>query len=492
MTKPLTGAAIQILVDEGRVSLDDPVATYIPGFDTDESRGITVEQLMTHTGGLPLTILAGTTDFDDLQAMAAEAGKRGPQFEPGSKFWYSDTGTDVLGAVVEKVTGVTLDVFVGERLLRPLKMYDTFYGFDTGDERWERVANLYVGTRGSWLRFFDPEKGDPFYTYAWGSQTLYSTPMDYAHFLAMWMDGGVFDGERVLSEAAVERMLTPVSVMKMLGSDMRAPSGFPGLSAYYGQMSISYVSDATGETEVLSHSGSDGTYAWAWPAHDLMVLYFTQSRGAASGIRLETVIDYLLVHPERAHTEVPDEYAPYVGTYVANYAQHRNEEFEILYSDGGLTLDVPSQIPFRLREADEEGRWRFELVEEIYITFDTDDEGGVTGLKIFEGSMIHELPRGKAEPEPELDLEAVRKYVGFYEDDQETGDVEVLIQNGHLAVDVPSIGVLELYPPDEEGKFLVRMSPAIWLRFNENDAGKVVSMTVQLPAEVRELPRINE
>jgi hypothetical protein len=131
-------------------------------------------------------------------------------------------------------------------------------------------------------------------------------------------------------------------------------------------------------------------------------------------------------------------------------------------------------------------------MEEIYIVFDIDDGDSVTGLKIFEGSMIHLLPRGKAEPEPDLDLESVRKYVGLYDDDDEVGDVEVLIQNENLAVHVPSIGTLELFPPDEEGKFLVRMSPAIWLRFNENEAGEVVSMEVQLPSELKELPRIAE
>ncbi len=108
--------------------------------------------------------------------------------------------------------------------------------------------------------------------------------------------------------------------MTMLGSDMRFPTGFYNLDVYYGQMSVLYTDNDGGEVVVIGHSGSDGTYGWAWPEHDLIVLFFTQSRGGASGITLESEIDRLFLHPEleEINARAREQYAPYLGTYVAN------------------------------------------------------------------------------------------------------------------------------------------------------------------------------
>jgi CubicO group peptidase (beta-lactamase class C family) len=103
MTKSLTGAAMQILIDENKVNLADPAAKYLPGFDNDKSRTITVEQLLTHRSGLPLTIITlGMWQFPNLQALAEAIGKKGPDFKPGEKFWYSDAGSDSVAATSKK------------------------------------------------------------------------------------------------------------------------------------------------------------------------------------------------------------------------------------------------------------------------------------------------------------------------------------------------------------------------------------------------------
>jgi len=117
MTKMLTGASAQILIDEGRLRLDDRVSQYLPGFDNTKSGGITIAQLLTHRSGLPLSTLTSLDEFADLHSLGNSIGAKGPEFTPGSKFWYSDAGAEALGAVVEVVSGGTLDRFVRERLL---------------------------------------------------------------------------------------------------------------------------------------------------------------------------------------------------------------------------------------------------------------------------------------------------------------------------------------------------------------------------------------
>jgi len=495
MTKTLTGAAAQILIDEKKLNLADPVCNYVPGFNNEKSKSITIEQLLTHRSGLPLTILKTANDYKDLISMANAIGEKGPQFKPGSKFWYSDAGTDVLGAVVEKVSGMLLDRFVQEHLLEPLGMKDTFYPFNMNDPRWERIATLYGGIRKAWVRFWSPDSAS-FYPFAWGSQSLYSTPLDYARFLAMWMNKGKCNGRQILSEEAVERTLTPVSVMSTLGSDMPYPTGFPNLKAHYGQMAILYLQEESTDNKpfLIGHSGSDGTYAWAWPDLDLIILYFTQSRGSASGIRLETEIDKLLINPlkEKEIDGIPDKYKAYLGTYVANFSIYRNTEFSVLFRNGRLAVDIPGQIVYELKDPDINGKWYFALTNEVYVTFDKDDTGNITGMRMYQAGLEFKLPKGTASPEPELDTNSVKKYLGFYHDKEADQDVEIKIQNNHLAVDVPGLITFELLPPDENNRWFIRMRPNIWLKFNEAEGGIVISVTRSMGGKLITLPRVKE
>jgi len=382
MTKMLTGVSAQILIDEGRLSLDDTVSQYLPGFNNSKSGGITIEQLLTHRSGLPLSTLTSLDEFDDLYSIGNSIGEKGPEFTPGSKFWYSDAGSEALGAVIEVVSGVTLDRFVRERLLYPLDMNDTFYVTEP-EAPLDRFASLYIATRRSWEKWWVP--GEPFYPFALGSQSLYSTPMDYAKFISMLMNGGTHNGYRILSEDAIDRILTPVSMMTSLGSDTPAVTGFPFTEVYYGQMSVLNIS-SDWQLQVFGHSGSDGTWAWAFPEHDMMIFYFTQSRGQVTGIRLESDIDRLLVNPEYAPpSEIVEKYQPYLGTYIQESAASRGEEFTVLIHNEHLGFDISGLFIFELEDPPREGgRWYFQYDSKLSIEFIRDRSGNITGLKFYE------------------------------------------------------------------------------------------------------------
>jgi CubicO group peptidase (beta-lactamase class C family) len=493
MTKTLTGAAAQILIDRGQLHESDPVAQYLEGFDNDKSRMITVEQVLTHRSGLPLTILTAIDEYPDLIAQANAAGERGPEFEPGSKFWYSDIGTDVVAAIIEVISGETIDAFVGHELLEPLGMHDSFYGIDATDPRFSRIGSLYVGGANAWVRFWK-SGDDPFYPFAWGSQTLYSTPIDYAKFLAMWMDGGMAGERRVLSEDAIRRTLTPASPMSMLGSDSRFPTDYRDLGVYYGQMSVLYCKEDAqthtpiGKPEIISHSGSDGTIAWAWPELDLMVLFYTQSRGGSAVLRLESAIDRLLVHPGEAAevVEIPEEFKPYIGIYIANFAAFENEEFTVLYKKGTLALDIPSQMVYELLEPDEDGAWPFAIApDQVKVTFELAEDGTASKLQLHQAGAVFDVPRkGTAEAEAQskpivIDPAILESLVGKYHDATEDRVIEVFLNDdGVLSVKAPPNIVLQLRPVrDREMTWLVKQSPAISLSFETDDTGVVISMT---------------
>lgn len=397
MTKPLTGVAVQMLADEGKLRLDDPVAKYLPGFDNDKSKAITIEQLLQHRSGLPLTILKfRINQYPNLQAQAKAIGENGPQFKPGEKFWYSDAGSDAAAAIVETVSGQSIDRFVAERILQPLGMADSFYLSKADDPRKKRVASLYVGKPGEWTRFWKPD-GAPFYPFAWGSQSLYSTPADYARFLALWLDSGQASGKRLLSNEAIARILTPASAMKELGGESAYPCGFFGMKTHYGQMSILHApgdSPTRKDVKSFGHGGSDGTGAWAFPAEDLIVCYFTQSRGQPSTIRLETTIQDALLQKDGGE-KVPDELKPLLGTYYANFGKHKNTPFQVVFRCGKLALDHPTQLVFELKEPDKEGRRQFVLTDAVAVTFQKDSAGKVTALVLHQAGKSYELPRDK-------------------------------------------------------------------------------------------------
>jgi len=497
MTKPLTGAAIALLADAGWLAYDDRAADYLPGFRTPASEGITIGQLLTHRSGLPLTILSTLDEYPDLVSLGNAVGERGPETEPGYKFWYSDAGANTLGAIVEIVSQETLRTFFTEQLLVPLGMQDTFaYTPSTpeDDPRVERIATLYMGRTGEWIRSWVPD--EPFYPFAWGSQSLYGTPLDYARFLCMWLDGGQVGESRLLSSELVENALIPVSRMTSLGSDSPMPAGFNDLEAWYGQLSVLHVeADPSGgrTPRVIGHSGSDGTWAWAWPDEDLIVLYFTQSRGNLTGLRLEAEIDRLLVHPElqEANEVARVEHADVLGPYVARLSGSLYVEYRLTIQNGYLALQVPEGLALELMPADESGWRTSRSIPTLSVAYTHDDTGDIIGLRVRDGGQIIELTRGEAPDEPPLDMAVVQDYLGTYLDEATGTSVQVLIQNEHLAVLVPGVDVAyELYPPDDDGWWALRLNPAVTVRFNRDAAGNVISYTARSPQGMEDRIRV--
>ena len=210
----------------------------------------------------------------------------------------------------------------------------------------------------------------------------------------MLINGGIYNGDRILSEAAVDRILTPVSLMTGLGSDAPAVTGFPFTDVYYGQMSVLNIYP-DGQLQVFGHSGSDGTWAWAFPEHDMMIFYFTQSRGQVTGIRLETDLDRLLLNPEYAPApETVERYLPYLGTYVSESAASMGEQFHVLIHNEQLGFDIPSLFIFELEDPPTESRrWYFRLDNQLSIEFIRGRGGNVSALRFHEPGYTHTMTK---------------------------------------------------------------------------------------------------
>ncbi len=226
MTKPITSVAAQILIDRELLQLDVPVANYLESFDNEKSKSITVRQVIDASIGAAADELARTSiSMRVWPNKSQRPGRRGLSLNR-----IASSGTAILArmssaALVEKVSGEPLHEFVQTRNFRSAR-HDKY---DLRDRSRRPAADtgrqLVCQGPAGWFRFWKPKK--PLYPFAWGSQTVYSTTTDYAKFLRMIMDGGRVVERQLLSTAAVDRMLEPVSPMKRLGSDRRVPHRIP-------------------------------------------------------------------------------------------------------------------------------------------------------------------------------------------------------------------------------------------------------------------------
>jgi CubicO group peptidase (beta-lactamase class C family) len=286
MTKPITAVGIMMLMEEGRLALSDPVEKYLPEFRQLRSdyRPITIRDLLTHTAGVNTPEIArnimSTLDLTLAEAVSYYA--QAPlDFEPGSRWNYSNPGFAVLGRIIEVVSRRPYERFIDERILKPLGMRDSFF-FPPANKT-GRIAMVYAlenaGLRRAGSEIFGgaPDQFRKGAKYPCPECGLYSTATDVFAFLQMMLNGGTYNGQRLLSSQSV-------SVMTMLHTgDLKA--GFtPGLGWGLGW---TVVREPLGTLELRSlgtfgHGGAFGTEGWVDPKRDLIqVLMMGKSGGSA-------------------------------------------------------------------------------------------------------------------------------------------------------------------------------------------------------------------
>jgi CubicO group peptidase (beta-lactamase class C family) len=385
MTKPLVGTAIQMLIDEGKLALTDRASKYLKAFDNDKSRAVTIEQLLTHTAGFPLTLInKPLSGYSGQRAIVDQAGTIGPSGRPGA-FQYSDTDSETLAAIVAEVSAQPIDVFIRRRILEPLQMNDTYCVLEKDAPQRSRVSSNHAGSPGLWHKYWDREE-KPFFPYFLGAAALYSTATDYARFVTLWLDRGWSGRRPLLSEAAVARALRPALPMLSPGANTPFPTSLQPLQPYYGQHWMVYMppTPAAGNAlPVFGHGGSDGTLALAFPQHDLMAFYFTQSRGGMSVFRFEELLAPLVGlrgAPPRIRLAM-DRLAPLTGDYVESSGQKRAW---VTIHRKRLRIELAGQGALLPLWPDSSGRWIFgESAPGVSVSFDKIDGGHATGMKLW-------------------------------------------------------------------------------------------------------------
>lgn len=314
MSKPITSVAIMILVEDGRLSLDDPVRRFLPALsdlrvyasgDVEDMvsvpalRPVTIRDLLTHSSGFTYQFMGnspvhryyrrqgvmretavGKQPGDapparNLDELVARLGKAPLLHQPGARFSYGYS-TTVLGAVIERVSGMRLDRFLRERIFVPLAMRDTSFYVD--DARLGRFVAHYTATATGIAPIETAEASEyrDQRRLLDGGGALAGTARDYLHFAEMIANRGTWHGRRLLRRATIDEMTKP-----------RLRTGGTGLEDTWFGFGFA-IGDARSEAMdglprgALSWAGSGNTYFFADPAHRMVALFMTNELTPAS------------------------------------------------------------------------------------------------------------------------------------------------------------------------------------------------------------------
>jgi CubicO group peptidase (beta-lactamase class C family) len=298
MTKPITSAAIMMLVDAGKLALDDEVAKFLPkyrnpvvitnfnaadgSYQTRPAKSaITIRQLLTHTSGLGYS-------FADpmLTTIEQKSGKTDTDFllfDPGTN-WHYGPSTRVLGEVVAAVSGQPLDVFLTTKILDPLGMHDTSYLVPPA--KYSRVVG--TNARGADGKFVERPMPATLPASVAGDGGLYGTASDYGLFLRMLLNGGTAGGRRILSGKSVKAMLEPqtkVVVQPMHSANLALSRDFP-LGAGKDRWGLGFQLAA--DAQPNHRSAGSGTWAGIFNTH----FFIDPKKGLGVVVMMQTLPFY--------------------------------------------------------------------------------------------------------------------------------------------------------------------------------------------------------
>jgi CubicO group peptidase (beta-lactamase class C family) len=305
MTKPITSVAALILVEEGKLALGDPVGKYIPqlgdlkvgvekpdpsGAPTlelvDARRKMTVQDLLRHTSGFTYGIFGDTAvkklylgarlwdDYPSNAEFVDRLAKLPLANHPGTVWDYSHS-TDVLGRVIEVISGKSLYTFDKERILDPLGMRDTAF-YVTDAAKHPRVAEPFPNDRtiGTDATFNDPRVARKWES---GGGGMVGTAIDYARFLQMLLNGGTLEGRRILSPKTVAYMTADHLDPSVAPGPLYLPGAGFGFGLGFAVRRDAGVSSVPGTVGEFNWGGAGGTYFWVDPREDMFVVFMMQS-----------------------------------------------------------------------------------------------------------------------------------------------------------------------------------------------------------------------
>ena len=466
-TKAFTSALTAMYVEKRRIEWDEPISWYLPEMklkpeSEDPKAAVTFRDAMSHRSGfarMGSLWAAGSATSEQVYKTASGAEPVAPFRK---EFHYNNIVYTAGGDAVARAAGRPWDVLMRKRLLRPLGMKNATLSI----ARAQKDDNLALG-------------------YAWDEDTgkyrilpmrdihlvspagaINATVLDMAQWVRFQLARGVIDGKRLVSAEALEETWKP-----QIGI---------GEGSAYG---LGWMVHERNGRRVVEHGGNiDGFAAQVTLFPDDGVGYVLLMNTTASVLQqlsVSVVAEHLLAGdgPDPGASGELD-FVPYVGDYIANFGPFKDAVLAVSVVDEKLHVDVPGQMNFELKPPTEEGKWVFAMTDQVAISFDRNEGGQVTAMKMYQSGLTFDLPRSGFEPKIAAFVmpEQWKPLLGRYESPSLKAPIRVLTQNGRLALDVPGQMVFEL-EPSKEGRWAFRVSAALEVTFDRDDQGGVVSVT---------------
>lgn len=468
-TKAFTATLVGMLVDEGRMTWDDPVDKYLPEFKLavrgkDPSDRATLRDILSHRTGFTRMVLLDRNTGMSSEEILRQASSAEAIAPFRGQFLYNNEHYVAAGLAAGVAAGTSWHELVKARILTPLGMTATrttqaawndpatARGYTWNDVR-QRLEPQTLETQGLNIDGLAPA----------GSIT--STALDMAAWIRFLLRQEVNDGKALISPDSLATTWTP---QVQVGGGVGYGMGWM-VRSWQGQRFIVHDGALTGFSAVVG----------LLPDSNLGFVVLANRQGSLPALAVQLVPRYLLGELPPVTKGSSTDLKPYVGRYVANFAAFSNEIFTISQRNGRLVIDIPSQLESALNPPGANGRWPLVMTDQLAISFDRDEKGRVLGLRLHEGAQEFEVPREGVVVPPEIPLADLQKYLGRYG----SGALEltVFIQNQRLAVRLPNNATLDLRPPDATGRRATRANAAIALAFEETPAGAVTAVNFHRP-----------
>jgi CubicO group peptidase (beta-lactamase class C family) len=475
-TKAFTATLVGMLVDEGVMRWDDPADRHLPYFtlalDSDDPAArATLRDLLSHRTGFPRMSLLLANGVLSPEEILRQASQAEPFSRFRQRFHYNNEQYLAAGWAAAAAAGRPWDELTRSRILDPLGMTST----ETSARRARAMPDLAHGY--TWQKDTGTSEEPGQNARAINSLdtiapagSISSTALDMAKWVRFLLARGEVNGTPLIrAETLAETWTRQIAVNANVGYGM----GWM-LREWRGQPLILHGGNVPGHSAMVA----------LLPESELGIVVLVNQNASLLGDIAVNLVPSLLLGDTlpQAGREAGD-LSPYLGRYVANFGTFSNEVFTVQTRDGGLALDIPSQMVFALNPPDAQGRRQFTLTDQTAVSFRRNSAGEVVALNMHEQGMTFEVLREGVVEAPEVDLERLQKYLGSYRSD--TGlDITTFIQNQRLAIRIRGTTVFDLHPPDAEGRWATRANAQIAVAFDESDTGSVTGLRFFRPGGV--------
>ncbi len=472
-TKAFTATLIGMMIDEGKMTWEDPVRKHLPDFrlsDPKADEQVVIRDLLCHRIGLASTDMlwySGKASRTEILQTIAKAELLDP-FR--SQFKYNNVMFLAAGEAVAKAAGSNWDDLIAKRFFGPLGMKhsNTHYeqaqadpmlskGYDWDDEKSDYILKPMRN-----LSNIAP------------AGAINSTVKDMAQWVRLQLGHGEINGKRLVSRERLDETWSPQITV---AGDVKYGLGWM-LHKWSGRRLVEHGGNIDGFGAQVALLPDDGVG---------FVLLTNVSATPLQQLSISLVFDALLGTWNETDTPLDmTEVQPYLGKY---HFEPLKSEVTVLIQNGKLAVDVPGQIIYELKPPDKDGKRYFAVTDQIAASFERDANGKVNVMKMYQSGLEFELPREGYTFPIELTQDEAAKYLGTYHSEVLKMDPKVLLRNGRLAIDVPKQMIYDLHLPDADGKWAFRAKKSITVKFNHDEQDKVNSLTMFQDGNVFEMKR---